>query len=360
VQLVILDPVLAAVPPLVSNEIEAEAIIDKILDWSGALLRRSCLTFVMIEDAIECISAANYYPSRPNIEAMLDMFGLTHVYSPLDIEKSISTILQRTLSLENKTGITVECRMVEVAPSVTAHYTESYFREAIERSLATAVCMQLRLEKGNLLPPVIMAVPHENSVLDVKVSLKSIQMLTQVENLVCPFSLRAQISSPSSFVGMISSLQAAAAWMAAMEAPDIHLAIAIEAFQLLSGGNPKALPQNVPLFHIGGYFCKSLVKNSAWKSGPFGNVVRTVCAKLILGMFGPVPRPFRVSAASAIQKTREDGATGWRVHLTEHGVGLRLMYWSNRDGTLEFSNIGPKGEEFIYDMVEGCAASGGL
>lgn len=47
---------------------------------------------------------------------------------------------------------------------------------------------------------------------------------------------------------------------------------------------------------------------------------------------------------SRIDVIRSDGAVGWRIHVTKHGEGIRLMFWRLTDSSIEFANVGPKSD----------------
>jgi hypothetical protein len=72
------------------------------------------------------------------------------------------------------------------------------------------------------------------------------------------------------------------------------------------------------------------------------------CARIVLGIPKNPINEFRERVdGNAKQRKREDGALAFRTHLTKKGVGLRLMFWRHTDGTIEFANIGGKGELLI-------------
>lgn len=357
---VVLDPGIAAVPPYVSTEEELEAFLERLLDWSGAIIRDNNACFGLIEDAIDALAAANCYPSRPNIAALLDMYDLSHVYSARDIENSINVIIQRCASLEDVLDIRLDLKIIEPNPDVFLICVDPILKEAGERSLAIAACCLVGFGRGLADVSFVPAYLNSRELIAVRVSVKSIANSLSEAQVDGPLSFLVKVPAPYRYVEVPTHVNPMMLWERATTATEIHWAIAAQAFQFARAANANFRPEEVPSFHVGAAFIQSLRLSAAWRDGAFSGVVRTACARVLLGNCMPPPRPFRISAASDVQRTRSDGAMAFRVHVTEGGVGLRLMYWERTDGSVEFANVGPKHEEWIDDSVDHCAASGGL
>ncbi|QAZ66814.1 hypothetical protein C3Y92_05980 [Solidesulfovibrio carbinolicus] len=99
-------------------------------------------------------------------------------------------------------------------------------------------------------------------------------------------------------------------------------------------------------FEIGSGFVHSLHTWGANSRHDYAMVIIESCARIVLGMPKNSINEFRESAkATAKQRIRvDDGALAFRTHLTKKGVGLRLMFWRLAGGTIEFANIGAKGD----------------
>jgi len=60
-----------------------------------------------MSDTVEVLATGSYFPSAPNITALLDLFSLRSVYSTEDVRRSINTILDRAGHVIDEFGIEV-------------------------------------------------------------------------------------------------------------------------------------------------------------------------------------------------------------------------------------------------------------
>jgi len=71
-------------------------------------------------------------------------------------------------------------------------------------------------------------------------------------------------------------------------------------------------------------------------------------SRILLGTPKQEVKEFRENETSKVQKKRDDGALAWRTHLSKSGVAYRLLFWTQKDGTIEFANVANKAECRIY------------
>jgi hypothetical protein len=102
---------------------------------------------------------------------------------------------------------------------------------------------------------------------------------------------------------------------------------------------------NVLQYIIGHKFLETA---RTWGFGSRPDLARVLiesCARIIIDQPKNSVESFRQSSSPhSEQITREDGAMGFRTHLTKKGAGFRLMLWKHMDGAIEFANVGDKDE----------------
>jgi hypothetical protein len=160
---------------------------------------------------------------------------------------------------------------------------------------------------------------------------------------VPPFSLLQSIPVEFSHERLIESLGLWSIWDGASSEEAVRLSIEACIKNLISSG---ASGNRAMEFVIGSRFVRSLHAWGADSRHGYAMITIESCARIVLGIPKNDIDEFRESAkATAKQRSRtEDGALAFRTHLTKKGVGLRLMFWRRTDGTIEFANIGAKGE----------------
>lgn len=100
--------------------------------------------------------------------------------------------------------------------------------------------------------------------------------------------------------------------------------------------------------YFGNDFLESCKINQCIGEKPFSNVAFEKIIFVLKNYKSGKLGYFHTYAGSGVQKTKGD-AKAYREHITESGVALRLMFWMDEKSNIEFSNIGPKKEEIIFD-----------
>ncbi len=107
-------------------------------------------------------------------------------------------------------------------------------------------------------------------------------------------------------------------------------------------------PEKIDSWIIGKNFTESL---HAWNFSQVASQAELVidaCARILLKKPRQPLKEFWSNVEKKIQIIRDDGATGWRTHLSKRGVGFRLMLWIHKNGTVEFANVANKAECEIF------------
>jgi hypothetical protein len=162
------------------------------------------------------------------------------------------------------------------------------------------------------------------------------------------FTSTFQIPRLNSYAEFFQKVDTLELWNAATCGQEIKLAVVSRAHQLrLQQGLPFS--EEVELLAVGDNFFPSLPNAQAHCQAPFASTTLETCARICGGLPQSDDNAFQTAAGSGVQVIRAgDSAAARRVHVTKHGIGVRLMYWRLADGTVELANVGPKAEEAIY------------
>ncbi|OPG77541.1 hypothetical protein B1218_20295 [Pseudomonas ogarae] len=96
-------------------------------------------------------------------------------------------------------------------------------------------------------------------------------------------------------------------------------------------------------FALGGEFYCSLKNNESGPGMRFGSTVYEAIIHILV--YRPKSDINIFAKTAGGTEARTDGNfTAYRTHLTSSGRGLRLMFWRDDDGAIEFSNVGNKFE----------------
>jgi len=96
-------------------------------------------------------------------------------------------------------------------------------------------------------------------------------------------------------------------------------------------------------FALGKEFLRSLNDNESGPGMRFGSTVYEAVVHILAYKPKSEINIFTKTAGSAEARTDGD-FTAYRTHLTSSGRGLRLMFWRDDEGAIEFSNVGNKFE----------------
>ncbi len=340
---VAIDPALLAAPNHASSVDEAELIFKRIIYWAKPSLSRGLIRTITLSDAIEVLAAHNYFPSRPNVIALLALFDLQHVYSAEDISRSINFILERSLSAIDEWGFEADqCALNFSCPQISQFQHESSLFDASLRLLASSVAATAMQE--NHLPIVISGFPIAASEVDLRVTINRGSIRLAWWHLPMSIFGRAHLVENLSEIALL--LGASNLWRHSTDASHLHFAIATKRLELLrASGSAKDL-SDVPNFMIGSDFLSSVgAHNAVGSNGTHCELVLETCARIVLGQPKNSLDSFekRNLAGRLVPFVRErDGANALRTHMMKHHEGLRLMLWRTVGGTIEFANVGTK------------------
>lgn len=341
--LVALDPAFFAVPSIVSNEDELGDLIDRLIEWDNFATSQREVTACILEATSQFLEDAGAYPIHSDVECMLRMFGLEFVYTAADIAKILLRLLERSPTFEDLSEIEVaDTQDFECDPALV-NYTVEAIRSGCAKLVSTAAfACQVQQSARHSVRVAFADRFDGRERMQVQVYVAGVHGDPR-----CNFEGRVSttILLTSSVAEVLESFDPAAIWCLDGDERAVSLAIRLRSKTI--AGLSSIYDRGLRPFSVGPHFIPSLRANGGGHSGQFAGATLDECAKLVAKDVRSRPQPFltRVSAGrKMVQQTRADGARAWRVHISERGVGLRLMYWEHTNGALEFANIGPKRE----------------
>lgn len=350
-QEVVVDPFLLCLPNPCNSLDQLEDFISAVVGWSGFLDRAD--TCVLLSDSARvALNDDGEFPHRHKLVELIEKFECTFADANT-ISKVANSILERMPALEEYFGINailIEENSFEVAPAAILDRLKSNCRSAFRDDLLIAGIKVDERVAGGPESCVMVASGSwfEDSLpsdISVKADIHDIGLVSTDFSLKAapPFSLSQSIPVAFSHEQLIESLDLGAIWDGASSDEAVRLSIEACIKSLISSG---AEADGGCEFSIGSSFVESLHGWGADSRHDYAMVTIESCARIVLGIPKNSINEFRESAdGTAKQRTRKkDGALAFRTHLTKKGVGLRLMFWRRTDGTIEFANIGGKGE----------------
>lgn len=347
---VVIDPFLLCLPNPCNSLDQLEDFISAIVGWRGFLDRPD--TCALLSDSARvALNDDGEFPHRHRLVELIDKFECTFADANT-ISRVANSILERTPTLEEHFGIDailIEEDSFEVAPAGLLGRLKPNCRSAFKDDLLIAGIKVDERVAGESEACIMIAsgsctedpIP---SAISVKADIHEIELastdFTLHTNL--PFLLSQSVTIAFSHEQLIESLDLGAIWDGASSDEAVRLSVEASIKNIISSG---AQPEVVSDFSIGNGFVKSLHAWGADSRLDFAMVTIESCARIVLGIPKNPIKEFRESGhVNAKQRVRKDGALAFRTHLTKKGVGLRLMFWRHTDGTIEFANIGGKGE----------------
>lgn len=349
-QEVVIDPFLLCLPNPCSSLDQLEDFISAIVGWSG-FLDRSDTCVLLSDSARVALNDDGEFPHRHRLAELLDKFECTFADANTIIRVA-NSILERTPALEEYFGIDailIEEDSIEIAPAELLDRLKPYCRSAFRDDLLIAGIKVDERVVGGLEDSVMIASGNCTDdpiplAISVKADIHDIGLVSTDFNLhaVPPFALLQSIPLVFSHEQLLDSLDLWAIWDGASSDEAVRSSVEARVKSILSSG---AEADGVSDFTIGSNFIDSLRAWGADSRQDYAMVTIESCARIVLGIPKKTINEFRESTdRNAKQRTRMDGALAFRTHLTKKGVGLRLMFWKHTDGTIEFANIGGKGE----------------
>ncbi|MBZ9989938.1 hypothetical protein LB572_22820 [Mesorhizobium sp. BH1-1-5] len=335
-----LDVSMFAVPSAIDTVDGLHKIFDRLEVWAEKCGRQNCINIVVSDDAVEVLEAANSFPAIHNIQALLELHHLNEVFSARDINKRIFKILSRAGSLREVIGVQIDTCDAQCAAAEILKGTSQVLLDSTHKlTCAIGVLVQGDPAIGEILA-IVPGFNIEEESMGVFASDIRATMSDGTTRTVTDCEISVPVTeSPISF---INSLAPAALWRMASDGSELALPIALRAAQKL-----EVVVDHLPLsygrkFGIGENFYASLAANQAAGTHKHAGATLDRCSTVVADNTLLFERDFQ-------KKRPIDKAGSRRVHVTKKGAGLRLMFWEEQTGRIEFANIGVKHEEAILN-----------
>jgi hypothetical protein len=331
---VVVDTSLLAVPNYAQSFKEAQLILETINLWAAAAEGQNCCCIAVSSDAVGTLEDANCFPATQNIQALLEMFQLEHVFSARDIKARIFSLITRAERLVQLFG--AEVAKVEHGSAAEIDFSKGTDPALVDSTHAALSTVALLGEKE--LVRVVLGFPWKASPLTYSADILTVRNEDEGEVVFSPpkhvEAIITPVRIPEEF---LKSLDPKELWQKAETDLEIHMAVSLEIARMASWELHSLPPKAGTPFCLGTNFYASLSRYEAASSGKFAFRVLETCAQVVLGICAGEISDFG-------EVRHSDRATSHRVHVSKRGIGLRLMFWRRSSGLIEFANIGPKHE----------------
>ncbi|MBR0554999.1 hypothetical protein J5J10_04830 [Ciceribacter sp. L1K23] len=345
-----LDTALLAVPNYAIDAETGQELIDRIVHFSELADPDIPLQLIISSTAEETLWGSNFGPDYEQIDQFLDIMELKNFYSTNDILQRYQLLFQHCaraadvnlVEVDSLSHFSVQPQLPAASPAQLINETQRVFATAA----ALAVIQQpVRVGSAFYSSP--------SSEYEVQATLATICGHGSGHFDPLPAHIHATVSTFTHLRDLVSSDVADELWRIAQTAEDIHFSITLGALALQvetgEGVNVSALEK----FSIGSEFVNSLQQVECWGTGRFSGTTRELCSQIVAKKCNRKINPFSLTG----QHIRSfDSARAWRTHLTNSGLGLRLMFWQGKNG-IEFANVDVKGGERIDTGSEVPAAA---
>jgi hypothetical protein len=318
----LVEPALAAVPPVVDEPRTIEAWLGTLLELgniSRSELGRYLLKSASLDDAL---LNGGRLPNFKSVQTMLTSNGLDEVYSTSDILRTALMLLTRLPTIEQLPADEVAIEILSLKPSLYST-SDAHLNSCLTRMLETVCCCR---ESQAPLGAAIATLPGIAGPLIV-----TGQLLRK--GGAPPFTPYSQsIPLVKSWSEFLRTVDFEELWHRAADTTDLRLALEAAC----AARNWTFFP-----FTFGNHFVNSLKYNAAWGYHPFSGSVLWTCLDIVSGQ--DPGHPFRVAGKWDAPQMSRANYFAWRAHVTKGGPALRLMYWKS-PSEIEFSRLGPKNE----------------
>ena len=317
-------------------------LIIAINELSSSIRSSSDILFYGLEDVAEILATAGHFPVTDSIRTVLTETGLEEVYSVNDIRLAINMVIERPTPVSELSSASFVV-VSSLRPKCAAGF--SSLLEAFSILLAH---LAIAVEQ-NRFPPGLLgiasAVPATGELIVFEAKLELIDPPIKIDAGYCnSLDVNTEFVRTASPVTFLQSIDPVTVWRTSSAENELQLAVKLFAQRLAQdAGGPPIVCHN---FEFSNSFVKSLRKWEALGDRGYSNSVFEASARIVANMEKYEAKEMKSRSAGGKErpKVRSDGARAFRTHLSKSGVAMRLMFWRLANGSIEFANIGPKGE----------------
>lgn len=351
-QIIAIDPYLLHFASPCHSEQVLREFINGILAWSAAT-RRVDVKLTLSNSVKAALFQDNVYPHDHLVQQTMATFKVEDV-DPTTLFNLTRRLIDRTAALEDVTGITdilYDQNQVAIDPNafvtrLSPRSSNAFCDSLLAIGIHNGVCEHV--------PGIVVASKDGPGKPDSSIELSmacdvvelSPQEILPERRSTLPFRLDEEVRLYLSFSSLLNDLDPIQTLGDPVTNQSLTDAIDACVEQHLTNGTGDR--NSLLEYSIGPHFLESLRRWSFLSRNDLAMICIDTCARIIVKCPKKALSEFRDSAnANAPQMGRPDGSLAWRTHLTKHGAGYRLMFWTNRNGSIEFANIGDKDELII-------------
>lgn len=347
----LVEPAVLAFMGVPANSDSVTAAVVLLTEISSLLRSHPGLPVLVSPDLEASIAESGHFPLFDGLRDLLTKSGVGHLFDAPTVLAVVNGIIQRAQSVADVSivnDLIWESYTIEPAP-LHLEGNQS-LADALVLLVAFCAAGDYTQEEWRIFSRIVLGTSAPTTG---KLSYSCDVGLVDPpigEPPVDAFHMSGDIVRMLSRRSFYEELDAAALWARSSNEAQIKLAISARAFQLkLAAGYGDTL-EFVDNFVVGHNFVASLGGAQSFGSAPFSSAALQACARVVAGLPQEDVHPFYTYAGSGVQRKRmADGAHAFRVHVTKHGIGLRLMYWQLTDGRIELSNVAPKQDTVIFE-----------
>ncbi|MFF2322373.1 hypothetical protein ACFVTJ_15095 [Agrobacterium sp. NPDC058088] len=337
---VYIDTALFAVPNYAIDSETGQEIIDRVIHFSELASPGFPLKMIIADDVEAMLWGSNMGPDYDQIDQFLEIMELKQIYSANDLLQRYHLLFQQCDRASELNEVEV-CHLQDfVADPVLPDVSPALLINETCRVFATAAALtslQQRLHVGSAF------FGSQGTDYSIRTTVLAVGGTDTTKLSQPPVEVQAVVSTFTHLRDLISSPAADELWSVARTPYDLHFAITVGALALQKEAGEDIDAAGLTMFAIGSEFFRSLEEVECLGNGRYAGATRELCSQIVAGKCNRQVNPFSLKRQYVRQ---HDNATAWRTHLTNSGLGLRLMYWQNVNG-IEFATVDVKSGERI-------------
>lgn len=320
----------------------AENALVRALEWMKPN-SAGPLSVYLSSRSVEAMANANVFPAEPRLTAVLQSVGLEGVVSAKTLAMNLGRFLANSNWIENEIGLKdVIFNSIQISPDPTGSIVRPDLKAMSAQSFGLAALCSKENARHSLYGFPRQMDSHQETLLNISTDISDFgeEQLRNSETISRNIKV---LGLPCDWPSILSGHEI---WQRADGPEELELAIWLHASEL-----EKKIGCGLKPFRVGTQFFECLAKNGAAGEGPFSFLVLQKCSQTVLNHSSLEPKPFYTSTAenASVRQRKRDLARAWRLHVTKSHQALRLMYWEQPSGQIEFATLEEKVSERIDD-----------
>jgi hypothetical protein len=355
---IVVDPYLILLPDPCTSSDQLDIYVEGLLNWSDAAFRKDIPIFIS-DACVNGLYQDAWIPFDGRLRNLLHKFGVDNADEET-INLVIKNIFERTPRLEDHLkirNILFEEESVVISPDLFIKRLGENTSKALSETFALIGVGEQYLK--SIQPECFFATNEcneiqENDKLTTAIEVHLIELAPNNNFMVneadFPKTINHELTVCFGYNHVLTSMDVMEIWDGASSAVRVNDAINRMIILHREDGLPPDRKE-FRTYSLGKRFLESIHAKNFNVRADWARLLVDSCARIILGIPKNDVEEFREDERpQSAQRVREsDGALAWRTHLTKGNEGFRLMFWTTKDGVVEFANVGPKKELIIYE-----------